>query len=448
MAGFIYDRSQPPGWTGLSIYQWDIAGDLTRQYMKASFWLSADAKSGDMTGCLLSVATRTGVYLYDVDISSLTTKWKKFEIKEIVPDSLDDFSIDINWCSGPVAPIIYIDDIYFGIDRSSPPATKPTTTPTEPTPTAGPCTSFPTLVDPSFELDDNMNNWMSSNGDVLVYPDSESTYGPPHDGQAVAVVELPPQSSISLRQYTSGFCPNTAYTASAWYYIPAGYDPSVCQFRLGLTGASELLQVTRTGVWEKLEFAFFVQPIDATNPFLGLALSMFCQNTGEMVVLIDDITYGPAPPCTVTPSIADGSFESGTVPNWDIGTANGDETVAVTNTKARTGTRSLSLTFPSISNSMSAFNEFPACVGVKYSFRLFYFVPKAYKGISCTIQTYAYFTGDNTAEQVTVYDTWNEVKMDFIAGGADMTVVWGISCRNQLQKVVIYVDDVSIAPTL
>lgn len=446
MAGFIYDTTQDPGFTGLSIYQWDIVGDLTRQFMKASFWLSADSKYSDTTGCRLSVATRTGYYLYDVDLSSLTTKWKKFEIKEIVPDSFDDFTIDISWCSAPVFPFIYIDDIYFGIDRSSPPATKPTTTPTEPTATAGPCTSTPTLIDPSIELDDNMNNWMLTNGDVNVYPDYESTYGPPHDGQGVAVVELPPQSSAGISQYTSGFCPNTAYTASVWFYVPSGYDPSACSMRLGITGASELFQVSTTNVWQKLEFAFFVEAFDTTNPFLDISVGIFCDNKTPTVVLFDDLRYGPAPPCTVTPSIADGGVESGTVPNWDPYVFQGDETITSTNARAHTGSRSLALTFPSTSNGASFINTFTACVGTQYTFRLWYYVPRAHRGITCTVSSAVFFTGEGFRESFEVYDTWNEFKLDFTAGGAGMTVAWSIVCLNQLQKVVVYVDDVSVAP--
>ena len=445
MAGFIYDRSQPPGFTGLSISQFDIQGDLTRQYMKASFWLSADAKFGDMTGCLLSVATRTGYYLYDVDLSSLTTKWKKFEIPNIVPTASDDFVLDVNWCSGPVAPIVYIDDVYFGIDKNSPPATKPTTTTAEPTSTAGPCTSTPTVIDPSIELDDNMNNWMSNNGEVMVFPDYESTYGPPHDGRGVAVVQLPPQSSISLSQYTSGFCPNTAYTASVWFYVPSGYDPSVCQMRLGITGASELFQVSQAGRWEKLEYGFFVEPYDTTNPFLDIHISIFCDNPGEMIVLMDDFRYGPKPPCTTTPSIPDGSFESGNLPSV-YGISQGNEIVAITNSKARTGSKSLMITFPATSNGASFQNSFIDCVGESYSFSFFYFVPNAYQGIRCTVSAYAFFTGDFVYQTVSVYDTWNELKLDFVAGGAENTVDWGMSCGNQLQKVVFYVDDLSVVP--
>lgn len=412
--------------------------------MKASFWLSADAKFGDMTGCLLSVATRTGYYLYDVDISSLTTKWKKFEVKEIVPDALDDFAIDVNWCSGPVLPIVYIDDIYFGVDRSSPPATKPTTTTAGPTPTAGPCTSTPTLIDPSIELDDNMNNWMSTNGDVNVFPDYESTYGPPHDGQGVAVLQLPPQGEVSLTQYTSGFCANTAYTASVWFYVPAGYDPSVCQIRLGVTGASDLFRVTQAGRWEKFEFGFFVEQSAVDNPFQVMQISFLCENTSEMVVLFDDWRYGPAPPCTVTPGIADGSFESGNVPSWDNGKGQGDETISISSSRARTGSKSLMLTMPSISNGVSFQNTFDACVGEQYTFRLSYFVPRAHRGIRCVISAFAYFTGEAVSEEFTVYDTWNELKLDFTAGGAGMTVAWGVSCFNQLQKVVVYLDDISV----
>jgi hypothetical protein len=200
-------------------------------------------------------------------------------------------------------------------------------------------------------------------------------------------------------------------------------------------------------VWEKFEFAFLVEPNDATNPFLDMAISIFCDNTSEMIVLFDDIQFGPPPPCTVTPSIDNGGFENGLVPNWNIGFANGDETIAITNSKARTGTRSAMITFPSISNSISFSNEFQACVGTKYSFKLYYFVPKAHKGVQCSIGAYAFYTGESIRESVTVYDTWNELKLDFTAGGAAMTVVWNIFCLNQLQKVVFYVDDVSVTPS-
>lgn len=445
MGGFVYDKTQGPGLSGLAIFQWDIPGDLTRQSMKASFWLSVDPTASNVTGCELSVATRTGSYLYAVDISSLTAKWTKFEIKDIVPDSLDDFRIDISWCKSTVLPIIYIDDVYFGVDRSAPPAT--TTIVTEPTvtPTSGPCTGTPSVPDPSMELNDNMNNWMQSNGDVMIFPDSDSTYGSPHDGNTVAVIQLPPtQQSVSLTQYTSGFCANQAYTASIWLYIPTGYDPRLCKFRLGITGASDLFTISDAGTWEKLELIFLVEEYDTTNPFLGIHISAFCENTSEMIVLVDDFRYGPAPACNTIPTILDGSFESGNLQLWDAGRFQGDETFVITNTKARTGQKSALLTFPKISNGVSLVNSFQACVGTKYTFRLWYFVPKEYKGITCTINTYAYYTGESSQEIIATYDTWKEATLDFVAGGIDMTIAWSIVCQNQLQKVVIYVDDVSI----
>jgi hypothetical protein len=375
----------------------------------------------------------------------LTTKWTKFEVKDIEPSSLDDFRIEISGCRANTYPIIYIDDIYFGVDRSSPPAT--TTVVTEPTatPTSGPCTGFPSVPDPSMELNDNMNNWVQSNGDVMIYPDTESTYGPPHDGSAVAVVQFPPYQSVSLSQYTSGFCADQAYTASVWLYIPEGYDHTLCQFRLGITGASDLFKVSRAGKWEKLELIFLVDESDVTNPFLGIHISAFCENPSEMIVLIDDFRYGPAPACGVIPSIPEGGFESGNVTVWDAGFFQGDETFAITSAKPRTGSKSAVLTLPKINNGVSFMNNFSACVGTKYTFRVWYFIPKAYKGIQCTLNTYAYFTGENNQDIVTTYDVWTESKLNFVAGGPDMTIVWSVVCGNQLQKVVIYLDDVSVS---
>lgn len=449
MAGLILDRSTDYfGTTGIAVYQYNIDDDFSRETVKASFWLSVDAKLNNVAGCLLNVGADTGYYLRDIDISNLTTKWTKFEVKGIEPDTRDTFQISIVDCTSPTLPLIYLDDVYFGIDRAAPTAS-PTTTrepDPEPTSTAGPCTTTPVLEDPSFELGDT-TNWLffdhSDNFDTMFGVDDASTYGLPHKGSAVGVIDFPsPNGSVQLLQQLFGLCNNQAYTATAWFYIPIGYDASVCSFSIGVFAGGEV-KPTAAGVWTKAEVVFLAS-LDSTSIYPYTYIGIGCQNKGEMVVLVDDISFGPPPACSTIPSYSDGSFESGNLTIWDSGVAEGDETIAITTTKAHTGKKSVVLTFPSISNGASFGRDFDACVGGKYTFHQWYFVPKASKGATCVVFSYAYYTGETFKEEVTVYDTWVEAKMDFLAGNVVGHIVFGVSCLNQLQKVVIYLDDVSI----
>jgi hypothetical protein len=448
MAGILLDGSQlpyPP--SGVALFQYSVDDDLTRKAVKASFWLSVDAKLNDVSGCLLHASTTTGTYLLDVDISNLTTKWTKFEIKDIEPTSYDTFEISIFGCTHLPQPLIYLDDVYFGIDRSAPLATPTTTPPPEPTQTAAPCTTTPELIDPSFELGDT-GNWLfydqSTNFDTSFLVDSASTYGLPHLGSGVGVLDfLSPNAGTQLLQQVFGLCNNQVYTATAWFYIPAGYDASVCTFSVGVFVGSNPVAPTTAGVWTKVSVVFLAS-LDSTSIYPYIYIGVNCQNTGEMIVLIDDITFGPAPSCLITPSISDGSFESGNLTIWDVGTAEGDEIVGITGVISRTGTKSMVMTFPSTSNAAGFSREFPACVGGKYTFHLWYYVPAAYKGTRCFVSAYAWYTGEFVNDEITIYNTWLETKLDFLAGSYTGHIDFAVSCLNQLSKVVIYVDDVSI----
>jgi hypothetical protein len=448
MAGLLLDGSQlpfPP--SGVALFQYSVDDDLTRKAVKASFWLSVDAKLNNMSGCLLHASTTTGTYLLDVDISNLTTKWTKFEIKDINPTNYDTFEISIFGCTNLPQPLIYLDDVYFGIDRTAPLAPTTTTLPPEPTQTAGPCTTTPELIDPGFELD-NTGNWLffdnSPNFDTSFLVDSTSTYGQPKSGSGVGVLDFPsPNANLQILQQLFGLCNNQVYTATAWFYIPSGYDASVCTFSLGVFAGSGPVAPVAAGVWTKVSVVFLAA-LDSTSIYPYIYVGVQCQNTNEIVVLIDDITFGPGPACTVIPSISDGSFEGGNLTIWDGGVAEGDETIAITSAISRTGTKSLVLNFPSTSNGAGFSREFPVCVGGKYTFRLWYYVPTAYKGIQCFVHAYAWYTGEFVRDDVSVYNTWVEVKLDFLAGATTGHVDFGVSCLNQLKKVVIYIDDVSI----
>ncbi|KAH8652466.1 hypothetical protein BX600DRAFT_441340 [Xylariales sp. PMI_506] len=445
MAGLLFDASQLP-YSGVAVFQWNVQDDMKRQTVKASFWLSVDSRLNNVTGCMLSVATLTGYYLYDVDISNLTSTWTKFEIKGIQPSTYDSFQISVYQCTSPVQPLIYLDDAYFGIDRDAPVAPTTTISPPTPTPTGNTvCTSTPEMVDPGFESGD-LQNWLladhSPNYDTAFRMDGMSTYATPHSGSWVGVLDFPsPNGAAQLLQLVYGLCTGQAYTATIWYYVPVGYDASKCSFTLGLFASSPMVQAPSAGVWTKAEVVFYVSRDDSFN---YIYVGVFCENTEPTIVLIDDITFGGPPTCSVTPSISDGSFESGDLTIWQSGSSEGDETIAITTTKPRTGKKGLTLTFPSTSNGAGFGRDFDTCVGAKYTFHAWYFVPKAYKNILCTVSAYAYYTGEFLSDQVVTFDTWVEAKLDFVAGTVVGHVDFGVSCLNQLQKVVVYIDDISI----
>ncbi|ORY12656.1 hypothetical protein BCR34DRAFT_587116 [Clohesyomyces aquaticus] len=446
MAGFLLDNSQVP-FSGVLLYQFGINHDMTRASSMASFWLSVDSKLNRVDGCLLNVATSTGTYILDQDISTLTTAWKKFEVKSIQPTTLDTFYIGISQCTSPEQPLIYIDDIFFGVDPAAGPA--PTTTTTAPTsvPTPGPCGTVPTLVDPSFEIGDT-SNWLfndfSDNFDATFLVDGASTYGTPHAGSNVGVLTFSSgQSYVTLMQQLDGLCNGEIYTSTVWLQVASGYDASRCKFTYGITSSSGPITPSPAGTWTKVELVFLAN-IDSTSIFPYVYISAICQGAGEMVVLVDDVAFGPPPPCSITPSISDGSFESGDLTPWNVGFAEGDETAVITTSKEHTGTKSVLITFPSTANGAGFFREFAACVGQKLTFRFWYFVPKAYKGIPCSVSASAWYTGEYILDDIVLYDTWVEAKLDFIAGAPRGHIDFGVGCRNQLQKVVVYLDDVSV----
>ncbi|KAF2110650.1 hypothetical protein BDV96DRAFT_650759 [Lophiotrema nucula] len=446
MAGLLLDNSQVP-FSGVVLYQYSINDDMTRASSKASFWLSVDSKLNNVEGCLLNVGTITGYYIQDLDISTLTTAWKKFEVNGIQPTPLDTFQISISQCTSPQQPLIYIDDIYFGVDPAAGPA--PTTAIVVPTstPTPGPCGTVPTLVDPSFEIGDT-SNWLfsdfSDNFDATFLVDSASNYGTPHAGTNVGVLTFPTgQGDTTILQPIEGLCNGETYTSTVWFYVPSGYDASRCKFFYGITAGSGPITPSAAGVWTKVELVFLAN-IDSTSIFPYVYVSVACEGAGEIVVLVDDISFGPPPPCSVTPSVSDGSFESGDLTAWQLGVAEGDETAVITTSKSHTGTKSVLVTFPSTANAVGFSSEFAACVGGKYAFHFWYFVPKAYKGIPCSVSASAWYTGENIFVDVVLYDTWIEAKLDFISGASTGHIDFGISCSNQLKKVVVYVDDVSV----
>jgi hypothetical protein len=443
MAALLLDATQD--YSGIAVYQDGIKDDMTRATVKASFWLSVDKKLNNMTGCLLNVGTLTGYYVYDQDISYLTSEWTKFEIKNIEPTNYDTFQIAVSLCSSEAQPLIYLDDVYFGIDRSAPVVYPTTTSTTRPTATAtAACTSTPTLADPSFESPD-VGNWLfsdhSPNYDTMFQADQSSSYGPPHAGSGVGVLDFPStDGSTQLLQLIDGLCPGQVYTATAWFYVPSGYDASVCTFSLGVTASSGGVRPTAAGVWTKVDVVFLAS--DSAFPYVYVGVD--CNNTDEVIVLVDDLTFGPPPACSTTPTVSDGDFESGSAAAWDVGFAEGDESFAVTTARPRTGRYSGVLTFPSTANGAAFGVDFDACVGAKYTFHVWYFIPKAYKGIPCYIYAYPYNSGESISEEVSNYDMWVEAKLDFRAGATAGHLDYGFSCDNQLKKVVIYVDDVSI----
>jgi len=445
MAGIFVDSSQLPyPGSGIVVYQYDINDDMKRTTVKASFWLSADSKLHNVTSCLLSVGTNTGYYVTDLDISNLATKWTQYEIKGIVPTGDDAFQISIYGCSSLTQPLIYLDDVYFGVDRSAPPVPTTTTQPTT-TPTAGPCTSTPFLVDPSFELG-HSSNWLffdqSPNYDSVFLEDESSTYGPPHSGSGVGVLDFPTNGgSASLLQQIFGLCNEQAYTATAWFYISSGYDPSLCTVSLIISTVSSPVKATAAGVWTKVQFAFLGLP-NFLSPYITIDVE--CENTSEMIVLINDLSFGPPPACSVIPTISDGGFESGNLTIWDAIPTEGDETFTITNANPRTGKKSGVLAYPSISNGILFGRDFNACVGGRYTFHMWYYMPKAYKGTSCTVLATAWYTGETVTSDISAYNQWVELNLDFVSGAAIGHVDFGISCLNQLQKVVIYIDDVSV----
>jgi hypothetical protein len=445
MAGLLLDGSQLPyPGSGIYVYQRDITYEITRKFNKISFWVSVDAKLNNVTGCLLRVGTGTGYYIYDTDISYLTTKWTKFEIKDIEPRTYDSFEISVFECRSPAQPIFYIDDMYFGVDKTSPPV--PTTTSAEPTltPTTIPCTSTPYLDDPSFESGD-ANTWLFFDGspqqDAMFYIDSAGTYAAPHAGYSVGVIEFPTSGGFNqIFKPMEGLCASEVFSASAWFMIPNGYDASQCTFDLGISARSSPVSAVAAGVWTKAE----VVSMSSGSAFPYIYVGVNCIDSTSIVVLIDDIQFGPPPPCNVNPSISDGSFESGDLSIWNSGVAQGNELIAITATKPRTGKKSIEITFPKISNGAGFGRDFDACVGANYTFRMWYYIPKAYKDISCTVSASPYYTADYVYEEVGVYGQWVELKMDFLSGGVNNHVDFGVSCMNQLQKVVVYIDDVSI----
>lgn len=450
MAGLLLDSSQLPfPGSGIAVYQWGIPDDMSRKYAKASFWLSLDSKLNNVTGCMLDVGTNTGYYVYQKDISYLTSKWTKFEIKDIEPTNYDSFQITIYQCQSPEQPLFYLDDVYFGIDRTSPPMPTPTTAEPPSTPPPGPCTSTPALVDPGFEVGDT-SNWLffdhTTNADVMFSVDSLSTYGAPHGGSGVGVIQYSTSGGfVQLLQLLDGLCNDAVYTATAWFYIPSGYDASQCTFSLGVYAGSDPVSPTGAGMWTRVDVVFLAD-IDGSSSFPYVYVGINCQSTGEMIVLVDDISFGPAPPCSITPSLSDGSFEGGDTSIWNPGFAEGDETFTITTAKPRTGKKGGVLTFPSTSNGGGLSRELTTCVGATYAFRFWYFVPKKYQGISCTVSASVFYVNDYLIEDITIYDTWVEAKLDFVSGGTDNQINFGFSCLNQLQKVVIYFDDVSLTP--
>ncbi|KAF2490019.1 hypothetical protein BU16DRAFT_622573 [Lophium mytilinum] len=446
MAALLFDNSVGDfgiPLPGVLLYQSSITDDTSRQFMKASLWLSADSRLNNVSGCLLYMSSSTSTFFYDFDISTITTKWTKFEANNIEPSTYDYLYIGIYQCDSDPQPIIYLDDIYFGKDPTSPPAPVTSESP-QPTPTSGPCTTTPNMVDPSFELG-NLDNWLfhdqSFNFDTTFSVDSASTYGPPHAGSGVGVLTFASDDgSATIMQQIFGLC-DGVYTTSVWFYVPVGYDASLCTFSYGVF-ASASGTPTAAGVWTKVEVVFLVQNIETTFPYTYISAN--CQNTGEMVVLVDDITFGPPPACSVVPTISDGSFESGDVSIWDAGFGEGDETFAITTAKAHTGKKSGLLTFPSTSNSAVFSRDFDACVGGKYTFHLWYYVPKAYKSSPCSVNAFASNSEDYYTEDVAVWDKWVEYKLDFVAGAAVEQVDFGVSCLNRLGKAVIYLDDMGI----
>jgi len=102
------------------------------------------------------------------------------------------------------------------------------------------------------------------------------------------------------------------------------------------------------------------------------------------------------------------------------------------------------MTFPSTSNGFSFSTSFDTCVGGKYTFHVWYFVPKAYKNIQCVVDLRAFYAEDVSRQTVTVFDSWVEAKLDFVAGLTTSAITWSVTCLNQLQKMVVYLDDVSV----
>ncbi|KAF1981980.1 hypothetical protein K402DRAFT_457646 [Aulographum hederae CBS 113979] len=441
----------PDGYTGVGLYQWGIPDDLSRKFIKGSFWISVDSKRNNVTGCKLSLGTTTGYYIYEKDISYLTSKWTKFEVKEIEPTNYDNLEIAIFFCTSPTQPIFYLDDIYFGMDPDSPPAPNPTPDP-EPTatPTPGSCTSTAHVQDPSFELDDGLANWIlsdhSENYDTGVMTDSTSTYGPPHAGSSVMVLDFPSTNgAATLLQLLEGLCPDQTYTGTVWFYIPTNYDASVCTFNLGiLGGSSDPITPSAAGIWTKVSAVFLFKD-EPQNAYPYIYVSVSCANTEEVIILVDDITFGPPPVCNIVPAISDGSFETGDLSIWNPGFSQGDETAVITSAKAHLGKKSVQITFPSISNGVGFYREFATCVGDKYTFSFWYFVPKAYKGVQCYVYAYVYNTGEVLSEEVGVWEAWVMARVEWTAGTVAQHVDFGVSCGNQLKKVVVFLDDVGVS---
>jgi hypothetical protein len=419
---------------------------MTRETSKASFWLAADSKLGNMEGCLLNVATTTGSYVQDQDISGLTTTWKFFEVQGIRPTTLDTFYLSISQCTSSQQPLIYLDDVYFGVDPASGPAPAPPTETPPPQPTPGPCTTAPYLVDPSFEVGDT-SNWLfsdrSTNFDATFLVEDASSYNvAAHAESKVGVLTFPSGlGQVTLMQQVFGLCTRKTYSSTIWFQVAPGYDASRCTFSYGITSGTDGIRANPAGTWTRVDLTFYVD-LDSTSIYPYTYVNVACQGDGEIVVLVDDITFGTPPACSITPTIQDGSFESGVLP--DVGFAQGDETAVITTSKAHTGKNSVLLTFPSIANGAGFSREFAACVGQTLTFSFWYFVPKAYKSVPCSVFAYAWYTGEYISDSVVLFDTWVEAKLNFTNGAPTGHVDFSIGCRNQLQKVVVYLDDVSI----
>ncbi|KAL2073948.1 hypothetical protein VTL71DRAFT_11274 [Oculimacula yallundae] len=106
------------------------------------------------------------------------------------------------------------------------------------------------LDDQGFELGDFGSTWLfadhSDNYDTTFQVNTDSTYGPPNSGSAVRVLVFKsPNSSAQLLGPTFDLCSDTVYIVTACYYVPIGYDASLCSFTLGVFGGAILLRRPR-----------------------------------------------------------------------------------------------------------------------------------------------------------------------------------------------------------
>ncbi|KAF2806382.1 uncharacterized protein BDZ99DRAFT_538599 [Mytilinidion resinicola] len=372
----------------------------------------------------------TSTFFYDFDISTITTKWTKFEANNIETSTYDYLYIGIYQCASDPQPVIYLDHIYFGKDPSSPPAPM-TSSPPEPTPTLGPCTTTLSLIDPSFELP-NLDTWLfhdqSPNADTTFSLNSASTYGPPTPAP-------PPSCSQSSASATA---PTPAARGST--SLMATTPPCACSATA--SSPARRSRRPRRACGRRWRLCFWCRML--RRRFRTCMFRLIVGIRGGWLCWLMMLRLGRPPVCSVVPTISDGGFESGDVKIWDVGFGEGDETFTITTAKAHTGKRSGVLTFPSASNSAGFSREFDACVGGKYTFHMWSYMPKAYKSSPCSVNAYAWYTGDSYIEDVAVWDTWVEYKLDFVAGATVGHMNFGVSCLNRLGKVVVFLHDVGI----